>query len=203
MTTPTRHHHPALRETMRLWRTVRTGCTEAHADEHAEIRAVLRAVLASHGHAPERTGAEWAEFRAWCDALPGYLAMLHTPTPVFPTRKGSDSATRAGTLARGQWRGVPVLPRGAPFDAVDTPRVSGYLWAMLAAMAERGERRADKADAVHRDKCHAGKRARQRATVDRTTEELRRKVRQCIRRMNETSAELGAAIAALRAKLGQ
>jgi len=70
------------------------------------------------------TPRERREFDAWCA---GRLPAHDTGRTVLPDRS-APSATRAGTLTRGQWRGVPVMPRGAP-------RVSGPTWVSQAALA--------------------------------------------------------------------
>jgi len=65
-------------------------------------------------------------------------------------RHGSDSATRAGTLARGQWRGVPSPARGALLDPPGSSHYSpgdGYalLREILQSAREAAQQRAQSA----------------------------------------------------------
>jgi hypothetical protein len=94
---------------------------------------------------------DMAELDAWIDGR-----LTYDPNPVVaPFRRGSDSASRAGTLSRGQWRGIPVSPRGviqqAPGDSYYAPgdgkaliraRVAAYREAIQARAAQARECRA-------------------------------------------------------------
>lgn len=71
--------------------------------------ALADAVLdaAEHG-----TAREWQECDAW---LAGRTIVDPAPI-VTPMRRGADSATRAGMLTRGQWRGIPSPARGMTLE---------------------------------------------------------------------------------------
>lgn len=92
------------------------------------------------------TARELAELYAWEDGL-----VTSDPNPVVvPFRRGSDSATRAGTLSRGQWRGIPVMPRGviqtAPGDSYYAPGDGkARIRAMAAEFRANAQARAEKA----------------------------------------------------------
>lgn len=58
------------------------------------------------------TPREWQE----CDAWLAGRVLADPAHVVAPMRRNGDSATRAGMLARGQWRGIPTPPRGALLD---------------------------------------------------------------------------------------